>query len=83
MGAPPNGGFQLNVLFRVGDTVYRTYNTQGRGVEQVGHSFALIDLLPYGRQEDWQDSPPGWPQSPTYSKWAESEEFARYATMPE
>lgn len=82
MGAPPNGGFQLNVLLRVGDTVYRTYNTQGRGVEQVGHAFALIDLLPYGRQEDWQDSPLGWPQSPTYSKWADSEEFARYVTMP-
>jgi len=79
MGAPPGGGFQLNVLFRVGDTAYRTYNTQGRGVEQVSHTFPLIDLLPYGRQEEWQDSPVGWPQSPAYSRWAPSDAFAQYA----
>jgi predicted dithiol-disulfide oxidoreductase (DUF899 family) len=82
MGAPPEGGFQLNVLLRVGDTVYRTYNTQGRGVEQLSHTFPLIDLLPYGRQEAWQDVPPGWPQSPTYSRWSPAEFFARYATDP-
>src|SRR6476619_2711254 len=75
MGAPPAGGFQVNVFLRVGDTVYRTYNTQGRGTEQLSHSFALIDLLPYGRQEEWQDSPEGWPQSPTYSGWASSEDI--------
>jgi predicted dithiol-disulfide oxidoreductase (DUF899 family) len=79
MGAPPDGGFQVNVFLRVGDTVYRTYNTQGRGTEQLSHTFPLIDLLPYGRQEEWQDSPESWPQSPTYSRWASSEEFARYA----
>jgi predicted dithiol-disulfide oxidoreductase (DUF899 family) len=79
MGAPLGGGFQVNVFLRVGDTVYRTYNTQGRGVEQLSHSFPLIDLLPYGRQEEWQDSPEGWPQSPTYSRWAPAEAFARYA----
>ena len=79
MGAPLGGGFQVNVFLRVGDTVYRTYNTQGRGTEQLSHSFALIDPLPYGRQEEWQDSPERWPQSPTYSRWAPSEAFARYA----
>ena len=79
MGAPPGGGFQVNVFLRVGDTVYRTYNTQGRGTEQLSYTFALIDLLPYGRQENWQDSPDGWPQSPAGSNWAPSEAFARYA----
>ena len=79
VGAPPEGGFQVNVFLRVGDIVYRTYNTQGRGTEQLSHTFPLIDLLPYGRQEDWQDSPDGWPQSPPYSKWAPSEAFAQYA----
>jgi predicted dithiol-disulfide oxidoreductase (DUF899 family) len=79
MGAPPGGGFQVNVFLRVGDEVCRTYNTQGRGTEQLGYSFGLIDLLPYGRQEEWQDSPEGWPQSPTYSRWAPPEAFARYA----
>src|SRR3954454_12360674 len=79
MGAPAGGGFQVNVFFRDGDSVYRTYNTQGRGTEQLSHSFPLIDLLPYGRQEEWQDSPPDWPQSPTYSRWAPPEAFAAYA----
>ena len=76
---PSNWGFQVNVFFRLGDTVYRTFNTQGRGTEQLSHTFPLIDLLPYGRQEDWQDSPDGWPQSPAGSKWAPSEAFAQYA----
>jgi len=43
----------------------------------LGHLFALIDLLPYGRQEEWQDSPDGWPQSPTYGRWAGSQDIAR------
>ena len=79
MGAPLGGGYQVNVFLRDGDTVYRTYNTQGRGTEQLSHTFALIDLLPYGRQEEWQDVPDGWPQSPTFSRWADAESFARYA----
>ncbi|MCX5054695.1 MULTISPECIES: DUF899 domain-containing protein [unclassified Streptomyces] len=76
VGAPPDGGFAVNVFLRDGDTVYRTWHTAGRGTEQLGHSFALIDLLPYGRQEEWQDSPEGWPQSPTYSRWAMSKDIA-------
>ena len=75
--AAPGEGFGLNVFLRDGDTVYRTWHTNGRGVEQLGHSFALIDVLPWGRQEQWQDSPDGWPQRPTYSGWAGSESIAR------
>ncbi|MEB3030433.1 DUF899 domain-containing protein [[Mycobacterium] nativiensis] len=77
MDAPPGGGFGLNVFLRQGGTVYRTWHTDGRGVEQLSHSFALIDVLPYGRQEEWQDSPDGWPQHPTYSRWASSQEIAQ------
>lgn len=76
VGAPPGGGFAVNVFLRDGDTVYRTWHTSGRGTEQLSHTFALIDVLPYGRQEEWQDSPAGWPQSPTFSRWAGSEEVA-------
>ncbi|WP_433296930.1 DUF899 domain-containing protein [Pseudonocardia sp. CA-142604] len=76
VGAPPGGGFAVNVFLRDGDTVYRTWHTNGRGTEQLSHSFALIDLLPYGRQEVWQDSPDGWPQGPTYGRWAESQDIA-------
>ncbi|WP_447034997.1 DUF899 domain-containing protein [Streptomyces sp. DSM 118878] len=81
VGAPPGGGFAVNVLLRDGDTVYRTWHTNGRGVEQLSHTFALVDVLPYGRQEEWQDSPDGWPRSPTYSRWADSQDIAaRYGT---
>src|SRR4029077_20129382 len=66
----------VNVFLRDGDAVYRTWHTNGRGTEQLSNTFALIDLLPYGRQEEWQDSPEGWPQSPTYSRWASSEGIA-------
>lgn len=76
VGAPPGGAFAVNVFLRDGDTVYRTWHTDGRGVEQLAYTFALIDLLPYGRQEEWQDSPEGWPQSPTYSGWSSSEDIA-------
>ena len=76
VGAPPHGGFAVNVFLRDGDTVYRTWHTDSRGTEQLSHLFGLVDLLPYGRQEEWQDSPEGWPQSPTYSRWASSQEIA-------
>jgi len=76
VGAPPGGGFAVNVFLRDGDRVFRTWHTDGRGTEQLGHSFALIDLLPYGRQEEWQDSPEGWPQGPTYGRWADSADIA-------
>jgi predicted dithiol-disulfide oxidoreductase (DUF899 family) len=77
VGAPAGGGFGLNVFLRDGNQVYRTWHTNGRGTEQLSYSFALIDVLPYGRQEEWQDSPDGWPQSPTYSRWAGSQDIAR------
>ncbi|PND55306.1 hypothetical protein CRM90_23445 [Mycobacterium sp. ENV421] len=81
--AAPGGGFGVNVFLRDGETVYRTWHTNGRGTEQLSHSFALIDLLPWGRQEEWQDSPAGWPQRPTYSGWAGSEDIARaYGESP-
>ena len=77
MDAAPGEGFAVNVFLRDGDTVYRTWHTNGRGTEQLSHSFALVDVLPWGRQEEWQDSPQGWPQSPTYSKWLDSPDVAR------
>lgn len=75
--APPGGGFAVNVFLRDGDAVYRTWHTSGRGTEQLAHTFALIDVLPWGRQEEWQDSPAGWPTGPTYSGWLDSPDIAR------
>jgi predicted dithiol-disulfide oxidoreductase (DUF899 family) len=77
VGAPAGGGFALNVFFRQADQVFRTWHTDGRGTEQLSHVFGLIDVLPYGRQEEWQDSPGGWPQYPTFSRWASSQDIAR------
>jgi predicted dithiol-disulfide oxidoreductase (DUF899 family) len=61
-----DGGFLLSVFFRHGDQVYRTYSTTNRGVDRLLFVNNMLDLAPYGRQEDWEDSPPGWPQQPTY-----------------
>lgn len=77
MDAPPGGGFAVNVFLRDGDKVYRTWHTNGRGTEQLSHTFPFLDLLPWGRQEEWQDSPQGWPQSPTYERWLDSPDIAR------
>jgi predicted dithiol-disulfide oxidoreductase (DUF899 family) len=61
-----SGGFMLSVFLRDGTDVYRTYATTARGVDRLLFINNILDLVPYGRQEDWEDSPPGWPQFPTY-----------------
>jgi predicted dithiol-disulfide oxidoreductase (DUF899 family) len=58
--------FMLSVFLRDGDQIYRTYATTNRGVDRLLFANNILDLTPYGRQEDWEDSPPGWPQQPTY-----------------
>jgi predicted dithiol-disulfide oxidoreductase (DUF899 family) len=60
------GGFLLSVFLRDGADVYRTYTTTQRGVDRLLFHYNLLDLAPYGRQQDWEDSPEGWPQQPTY-----------------
>jgi predicted dithiol-disulfide oxidoreductase (DUF899 family) len=60
------GGFVLSVFLRDGADVYRTYSTTARGVDRLMFIHNILDLSPYGRQQDWEDSPPGWPQQPTY-----------------
>jgi predicted dithiol-disulfide oxidoreductase (DUF899 family) len=58
--------FQLSVFLRDGADVYMTYATTARGVDRLLFTNNILDLTPFGRQEDWEDSPPGWPQRPTY-----------------
>jgi len=62
--APPRraGMMHLVCYLREGDRVFETYWTTLRGVEAMDYSYALMDLTVYGRQEAWEDSPPGWPQ---------------------
>jgi predicted dithiol-disulfide oxidoreductase (DUF899 family) len=68
-------GFGLNVFYRSADSVYRTYITSGRGVETLGTTWTLLDLTPLGRQEIWEDSPAGTPQTKPYDWWRLHDEY--------
>jgi len=67
--------FGLSVFLRLGDEVFRTYFTAGRGAEALGSAWSFLDLTPYGRQEEWEDSPAGWPQTPSYQWWRRHDEY--------
>ena len=56
----------LSVFFRIDDDLFHTYSTYARGCEGLTDAYRLLDTTPYGRQEDFEDSPHGWPQKPTY-----------------
>jgi predicted dithiol-disulfide oxidoreductase (DUF899 family) len=56
----------LSVFFRFGDELFHSYSTYARGTEVLTDTRSLLDTTPYGRQQDFEDSPPGWPQKPTY-----------------
>jgi predicted dithiol-disulfide oxidoreductase (DUF899 family) len=56
------GMMHIICYLRHGSDVFETYWTTRRGVEAMDNSYRLLDLTVYGRQETWQDSPPGWPQ---------------------
>jgi predicted dithiol-disulfide oxidoreductase (DUF899 family) len=65
----------LSVFLRDGDNVFRTYFTSARGLETVGTIWAFLDRLPWGRQELWESSPQGWPQSEPYRWWHRHDEY--------
>ena len=56
----------LSVFFSLDGEVYHTYSMYARGVEDTIGLNYLLETTPFGRQEDWEDSPIGWPQQPTY-----------------
>jgi len=56
------GKMHIVCYLRDGERVFETYWTTRRGVETMDYSYALMDLTVYGRQETWENSPPGWPQ---------------------
>ena len=70
--------FGLSVFLRDGDNVFRTYFMDGRGVESLGSVWTFLDLTPLGRQEDWEDSPEGRPQTPPYQWWRRHDEYERH-----
>jgi len=70
-----DGGFGLNVFLREGRSIYRTYYTDGRGIESLGSVWSFLDRTPLGRQETWEDSPPDVPQTPPYQWWRLHDEY--------
>jgi len=66
---------------REGDEVFLTYFTSGRGVETLGTVRAFLDLTPLGRQEDWEDSREGYPQTPRYEWWRRHDEYESAAAL--
>lgn len=73
-------GFGINVFLRDGDAIFRTYFTTGRGAETLGTPWTLLDLTPFGRQETWEVSPPGTPQTKPYQWWRLHDEYADQPT---
>jgi predicted dithiol-disulfide oxidoreductase (DUF899 family) len=58
------GMMHVVCYLRQGSNVFETYWTTRRGVEAMDNSYRLLDLTVYGRQEEWEDSPNGWPHWP-------------------
>ena len=64
-----------NVFLREGDEIWRTYFIDGRGDEALGTVWSYLDMTALGRQEEWEDSPEGYPQTPTYQWWRRHDEY--------
>ena len=58
-----------NAFLRDGEQIWRTYFIHDRGDEAMGGTWAYLDLTALGRQEEWEDSPEGYPQTPPYQWW--------------
>jgi predicted dithiol-disulfide oxidoreductase (DUF899 family) len=58
-----------NAFIRDGHGVFRTYFINNRGDEALGNTWSYLDMTALGRQEDWEDSPAGYPQTPPYQWW--------------
>ena len=58
-----------NAFIRDGDSVYRTYFVNARGDEVMGNTWSYLDMTALGRQEEWEDSPEGYPQTAPYTWW--------------
>ena len=58
-----------NAFIRDGDRVFRTYLVNSRGDEAMGSTWSYLDITALGRQEEWEDSPEGYPQTAPYQWW--------------
>ena len=58
-----------NAFIREGDRIFRTYLVTSRGAEAMGTHWSFLDITALGRQEEWEDSPDGYPQTPAFEWW--------------
>ena len=65
-----------NAFIRDGDRIFRTYFIHDRGDEAMGTTWSYLDITALGRQEEWEDSPEGYPQTPPYQWWNLHDEYA-------
>ncbi len=68
-----------NAFIRDGDQIFRTYFINGRGDEVFVNTWNLLDMTALGRQEDWEDSPRGYPQTPAYEWWSWHDNYAKHS----
>ena len=66
-----------NAFIRDGAKVFRTYFINNRGDEQMGNTWNYLDITALGRQEAWEDSPEGYPQTPPYHWWRLHDEYGK------
>jgi predicted dithiol-disulfide oxidoreductase (DUF899 family) len=64
-----------NAFLREGDQIFRTYFVNNRGDEAMGSTWSYLDITAFGRQEEWEDSPAGYPQTPPYQWWRLHDEY--------
>ena len=64
-----------NAFVRDGEEIYRTYFVDSRGDEAMGSTWSYLDVTALGRQEEWEDSPEGYPQTAPYQWWNLHDEY--------
>jgi predicted dithiol-disulfide oxidoreductase (DUF899 family) len=69
-----------NAFIRERDDIFRTYFIDSRGDEAMGSTWAYLDITALGRQEEWEDSPEGYPQTPPYQWWNLHDEYGAAKT---
>ena len=88
----PDGAFDVdfgvdewhgtNAFIRDGDRVFRTYFIDNRGDEVFVNTFHFLDMTALGRQETWEDSPEGYPQTKPYEWWQWHDEYGDHEPSP-
>ncbi|MGH3233613.1 MAG: DUF899 domain-containing protein [Streptosporangiaceae bacterium] len=72
--------YGTNAFIRDGDRVFRTYFINERNEEALGGTWSYLDMTALGRQEDWEDSPEGYPQTPPYAWWNWHDEYGHQSS---